>query len=103
MEPPLRPSFTVKDFEGKTVVAVEISEIPANRKPCYYKRAGLQKGAYICVGNTNRQMTDYEIYSYASFRTQPTIDQEIVPYATLEDLDRNCLTQYVNGWSSNCP
>ena len=95
MEPPLRPSFTVKDFEGKTVVAVEISEVPANRKPCYYKTAGLQKGAYIRVGNTNRQMTDYEIYGYASFRTQPTIDQEIVPDATLEDLDRNRLTQYV--------
>ncbi|MFZ4440533.1 MAG: ATP-binding protein [Syntrophales bacterium] len=95
MEPPLRPEFTVKDFEGKTVVVVEISEIPANRKPCYYKTAGLQKGAYIRVGNTNRQMTDYEIYGYASFRTQPTIDQEIVPDATLEDLDRNHLSQYV--------
>ena len=93
MEPPLRPKFTIKDFEGKTVVAVEISEVPANRKPCYYKAAGLQKGAYIRVGNTNRQMTDYEIYGYASFRTQPTIDQEIVPDATLEDLDRNHLTQ----------
>ena len=95
MEPPLRPSFTVKDFEGKTVVAVEISEVPANRKPCYYKIAGLQKGAYIRVGNTNRQMTDYEIYGYASFQTQPTIDQEIVPYATLEDFDQNRLTQYM--------
>jgi len=95
MEPPLRPSFTVKDFEGKTVVAVEISEVPANRKPCYYKIAGLQKGAYIRVGNTNRQMTDYEIYGYASFRTQPNIDQEIVPYATLEDFDQNRLTQYM--------
>jgi len=95
MEPPLRPSFTIKDFEGKTVVAVEISEVPANRKPCYYKPAGLQKGVYIRVGNTNRQMTDYEIYGYASFRTQPTVDEEIVPGATLEDLDRNHLLQYV--------
>ncbi|MHB8092520.1 MAG: RNA-binding domain-containing protein, partial [Syntrophales bacterium] len=95
MEPPLRPKFTIKDFEGKTIVAVEISEIPADRKPCYYKTAGLQKGAYIRVGNTNRQMTDYEIYGYASFRTQPIIDQEIVRDATLEDLDRNRLTQYV--------
>ncbi len=95
MEPPLRPKFTIKDFEGKTVVAVEIFEIPADRKPCYYKTAGLQKGAYIRVGNTNRQMTDYEIYGYASFRTQPIIDQEIIPDATLEDLDRNRLMQYV--------
>ncbi|OGN88194.1 MAG: hypothetical protein A2Z74_05965 [Chloroflexi bacterium RBG_13_46_9] len=32
MEPPLRPKFTVKDSERKTVVAVEISEIPATRE-----------------------------------------------------------------------
>jgi len=95
LEPPLRPSFTVRDFEGKTVIAVEISEVPANRKPCYYKPAGLQKGAYIRVGNTNRQMSDYEIYGYASFRTQPTLDEEIIPDATMEDLDRNRLLQYL--------
>ena len=40
MEPPLRPEFTVEEFDGKTVVAVEVPEILMEQKPCYYKTAG---------------------------------------------------------------
>src|SRR3972149_1400430 len=61
MEPALRPVFTVEDIDGKTVVAVEIADIPTAQRPCYYKPAGLQKGAYIRVGNPNRQITCYYI------------------------------------------
>lgn len=88
MEPVLRPEFTMEEIEGRVVVAVEVSELAAERKPCYYKPAGLQKGSYIRVGNTNRRMTDYEIFGYISARTQPSFDEEPVAGATLEDLDR---------------
>lgn len=88
MEPVLRPEFTVDVIDGKTVVAVEIAEAPTTQKPCFYKTAGLQKGAYIRVGNTNRQMTDYEVFGYVSARTQPTFDEELVKDATLDDLDQ---------------
>ncbi|MCK4487722.1 MAG: hypothetical protein KAU38_13315 [Desulfobacterales bacterium] len=30
---------------------VEVEEIPAAQKPCFYKQAGLPKGAYLQVGN----------------------------------------------------
>ena len=59
MEPALRPEFTVDEIDGDTVVAAEIDEVPASQKPCFYKNAGLPKGAYLRVGNTNRQMTEY--------------------------------------------
>jgi ATP-dependent DNA helicase RecG len=62
LEPPLRPKFAVDEIDGETVVAVEIDELPASHKPCFYKPAGLPKGAYLRVGNTNRQMTDYEVF-----------------------------------------
>jgi ATP-dependent DNA helicase RecG len=54
MEPALRPQFVVDEIEDETVVAVEIEETSAERKPCFYKQAGLPKGAYLRVGNTNR-------------------------------------------------
>jgi ATP-dependent DNA helicase RecG len=73
-----------------------VPEVPAEQKPCYYKPAGLQRGAYIRVGNTNRQMTDYEIFGYVSARTQPTFDEELVREATLEDLDRDKLDEYIS-------
>ena len=95
MEPALRPEFTVEDIEGKTVVAVEVSEVAAECRPCIYKPSGLQKGSYIRVGNTNRRMTDYEIFGYVSARLQPTFDEEPVRDATLEDLDRAKLEEYL--------
>lgn len=96
MEPPLRPEFIVDEIDDHTVVAVTIEEIPVDRKPCFYKNAGLQKGAYIRVGNTNRQMTDYEIFGYMSSRGQPTNDEDIIHEALLEDLDDSLLNQYLD-------
>lgn len=95
MEPPVRPTFALAELEGKTVLAVEIFPLSSAQKPCYYKPAGLHKGSYIRVGNTNRQMTDYEIFGYASARTQPTFDEEHVANASIDDLNRNSLEKYV--------
>lgn len=96
MEPALRPEFAVGDIGGKTVVAVEIAEIPTVQRPCYYRPAGLQKGAYIRVGNTNRQMTDYEVFGYASARAQPTFDEEPVAEPTTDDVDQDRLAAYLD-------
>lgn len=95
MEPALRPEFTVAKVNDKTIVTVEVSALPAEQKPCFYKPAGLQKGSYIRVGNTNRQMSDYEIFSYISSRTQPTFDEELMQPATLDDLSREKLDEYL--------
>jgi ATP-dependent DNA helicase RecG len=40
-------------------------------------------------------MSDYEIYSFISSRTQPTFDEEPVLRATLQDLDRAKLEKYL--------
>ena len=95
MEPSLRPEFTVEEIDGKTVVAVEIDEIPVEQKPCYYKPAGLQKGSYIRVGNTDRQMTDYEIFGYVSYHTQANYDDGVISGSTIEDLDHTTLESYL--------
>jgi ATP-dependent DNA helicase RecG len=95
MEPALRPQFLVDEIDGETVVAVEIDELLAAQKPCFYKPAGLPKGAYLRVGNTNRQMTEYEVFGYLSSRGQPIHDEEIVPGATLDDLDHRLLDEYL--------
>lgn len=95
MEPQIRPEFTVELFEGKTVVALEVPSVPADKRPCHYKNAGLQKGSYIRIGNTNRVMTDYEIFGYVSAQSQPTFDEEPITAATLEDLDRDKLNLFL--------
>jgi ATP-dependent DNA helicase RecG len=95
MEPRIHPEFTVEVINGKTVVALEVAPVPAERRPCHYKPAGLQKGSYIRIGNTNRVMTDYEIFGYVSAQSQPTFDEEPIREATLEDLDRDRLNSFL--------
>lgn len=95
MEPPLRPKFTVDEIDGKAVVAVEIDEVSSSKKPCFYKSAGLPKGACVRVGNTNRQMTEYEVFGYLSSQGQPVLDEEIVIAASREDLDPGLLNEYL--------
>jgi ATP-dependent DNA helicase RecG len=103
MEPALQPDFTVELIDGKAIVAVEVNGVPADQRPCYYKPQGLQRGAYIRVGNTNRQMTDYEIFGYVSARTQPTFEEEAVANASLDDLDRKRIEDYIAALKSTRP
>jgi ATP-dependent DNA helicase RecG len=95
MVPPLRPEFTVDTVQGAVIVAIEVAGLPPEQRPCYYGPQGLQSGSYIRVGNTNRRMTDYEVFGYVSSRTQPTFDEEPVGNATVEDLDTEALAAYV--------
>lgn len=95
MEPPLRPTCTIEEISGKTVVAVEIPEVSVDQKPCFYRPAGLQGGSYLRVGGTDRKMTNYEIFSYTSARTQQQDDQQPVLEATIDDLDRTRLDGYL--------
>ena len=95
MEPILRPHFLVDEVDGETVMVAEIDEVPIVQKPCLYKPAGLPRGAYLRVGNTNRQMTEYEVFGYLSSRGQPTFDEEVIPDATIEGLDSILLNEYL--------
>jgi len=95
MEPALRPDFIVDTFEGKTIVAAELDGVPAFRKPCYYKPAGINGGSYIRVGNSNRRMSEYEIFSCMSNRLQPTFDRKPVLDATIENLDIDALNDWI--------
>ena len=95
MEPALRLGFTVGEADRKPIVAIEVPEVAPERRPCHYKPAGLQKGSYIRVGNTNRQMSDYEVFGYVSAHKQPDFDAEPVAEATLDDLDRKGIDAYL--------
>jgi ATP-dependent DNA helicase RecG len=103
MELVLRPMFTMEEFEGNTVVAIEVGEVPTAQKPCYDKQAGLPKGAYIRVANTNRQMSEYEVFGYLSSPGQHTFDEEPIPHGTLEDLDDRLVEPYLAGLRRSRP
>ncbi|MEA3310026.1 MAG: ATP-binding protein, partial [Chloroflexota bacterium] len=95
MIPPLRLTPVVVQVEGKSLIAFEVPECNYRQKPCHYEPAGLNSGSYIRVGNSNRRMTDYEIFTYVSSRGQPTYDREPVRSTTLADLDQERVADYL--------
>ena len=68
MEPMIRPLFTVASYEGKTVVSAEIPGVDIAERPVFYRGVGRIKGSYIRVGESDEQMSEYEIYSYEAFK-----------------------------------
>ena len=59
---------TVAIVDEKTVVSAEIQEMDNFQKPCFYKGAGRLRGSYVRVGDGDRLMTEYEVYSYEAFK-----------------------------------
>lgn len=95
MQPVVRPVFTVAEINGKQIVSAEISECEIYDKPCFYKGTGRLRGSYIRVGESDQQMTEYEIYSYEAFRRKIQDELRIVERASTDDFDSTALEEYL--------
>lgn len=103
MVPKVRPNFTILKIEDKIVVSAEIPEILIEEKPCYYSGAGMNKGSYIRVGDSDEHMTSYEIYNLTSYKKRIDEDIRIVDKANIDDLDMEKIQQYLDIVKKNRP
>lgn len=103
MEPKLRPEFLPIIYNNKKLLAVKINEISQNKKPCYYKNAGMNKGSYIRIGDSDEQMTEYEIYSLQSYKDGIQEDLRPIKRATINDLDKEKLELYLKKIKNSKP
>ena len=92
MEPALRPYIQIHAFEGVRVLVAEVPEIPREQKPCYYKGAGITKGAYTRVHDGDQRLSSYEVHMMLSSRGQPVEDREPVAGVGLEALDSHLVS-----------
>lgn len=95
MQSPVREVFTMAELEGKPICSAEIPGLDLADRPCYYKGAGRMKGSYIRVGDADLPMTDYELYSFESFRKHLHDDERPVQRARLALLDQDKLQRYL--------
>lgn len=95
MEPAVRGVFTFAEYEDKNICALEVPSAELVERPCYYKGAGKVKGSYIRVGDANLPMTDYEIYSYESYKKHVHDDEREVERIDLSYMDREILDKYI--------
>lgn len=96
MSPVIRPSILPLKIDGKDILAVKISEMIQNQKPCYYLPKGLNKGSYTRVGDRDELMTDYEIYALQSYKDHVFEDTRPTRKASVDDLNQDELRRYIN-------
>lgn len=103
MEPPVRPLFSVCKLDDKFIVSAEIPALDLADRPCYYQGKGKTRGSYKRVGEADEPMTEYEIYSYESFRKKYQDDIRVVPHADFESLEEGLLEAYLVALKRNKP
>ncbi|MDR2546293.1 MAG: putative DNA binding domain-containing protein [Lachnospiraceae bacterium] len=96
MEPSVRPLFTLVEIEGKVVVSIEIPSVDVIERPVYYKGVGRIKGSYIRIGESNEVMSEYEIYSYDSFRKRIQDDLRKVNNAKRSQFNSEGISKYLD-------
>lgn len=96
MTPRVRPSIEILPFEGANVLVAHVPAMPVKDQPCYITTKGRYQGSYIRTGDGDRKLTQYEVDRLIEERSQPTFDDDTVPEATLDDLDKNLLTPFIS-------
>ena len=103
MTPIVRPVFTVCDEDTLVFVSAEIPPVDITDRPCFKTAKGRLQGSYIRVGDADKPMTEYEVYSYEAFRKKYKDDIRPVDGATLKALDSAKVTAYLNRKKSERP
>ena len=96
MEPAIRADMLPFEYYGKELLAVKIEEIPQNKKTCFYKPKGMKNGSYTRIGDRDELITDYETYALQSYDDHIFEDTRPTNRATIDDLDRQALENYIN-------
>lgn len=96
MTPTVRPVFTVCEEGGMVFVSAEIPPIDITHRPCFKTAKGRLHGSYIRVGDADKPMTEYEVYSYEAFRQKYRDDIRPVERASIKSLDKLKVNDYLN-------
>lgn len=103
MTPVVRPVFTVCTEGNMTFVSAEIPPVDITERPCFKTAKGRLQGSYIRVGDADKPMTEYEVYSYEAFRRKYRDDIREVEGASLGALDQIKLQDYLLRKKKNRP
>lgn len=87
MEPPVRSSVEIEEYEDGLVVRLDVPELDPVLKPCFIRARGAYEGSYIRGGDGDRRLTHFEVTQLLANRRQPDDDRRAVDQATLDDLD----------------
>ena len=82
----LRLGYHNINLQNKNILAVYVPECGNHTKPYHIKNLGMDRGAYVRDGNTDRQMNEEEVRSYVRNAQVDDFDGSCAIDATKEDL-----------------
>lgn len=85
--PSIRPDIDIASIEGRPVVAALVAELGHERRPCYVRARGMERGTYVRTHDGDRRLNSYEVHVMVSGRGQPADDSAVVEGAGPDDLD----------------
>lgn len=95
MTPVVRPVLSVYAEGAMLFVAADIPPLDLAERPCFKTAKGRLKGSFVRVGDADKPMTEYEVYSYEAYRKRSRDDLRPVDGVSDTALDQVQLEQYL--------
>ena len=91
-------TYSLKIFkhENKDMLALLISESLQEQKPCYNVDLGMPRGAFIRIGNLNRQITEDELRSFLRYSPEYKYDRIPISEANFNSLSVEKIKRYLD-------
>ena len=90
---PIYPTIKVEKIDGKAVLKVVVDEQPFGRKPVYFKKDGLPKGAYRRIGSADLVSTEEDLWRFYE-DPDSKYDETPVKHSSLADVDERAVQRY---------
>lgn len=95
MTPVVRPVFTICNEGTLVFLSAEIPPVDITDRPCFKTAKGRLQGSYIRVGEADKPMTEYEVYSFEAFRKKYRDDIRPAAGVSFSALDQEKLESYL--------
>ncbi len=92
LEPAIRAEIDICSVDEHPVVVAAIEPLPVERKPCYVRSRGIERGSFLRTHDGDRALSTYEVHIFLSSHGQPLDDTTPVPGTSLADLDSDLLS-----------
>ena len=95
MTPIVRPVISIYVEKGKQFVVAEIPPLDVSERPCFKTARGRVKGSFIRVGESDKPMTEYEVYTYEAYRRRTHDELRPLPDVTDVLIDETLVEAYL--------
>lgn len=95
LENPPRYTLERHEFEGKSLLVIDIAENEIGSKPCFIRKVGMVSGSYKRVDDKDLRLSPTELYEMQNILKPSIDDREVVPGATPDDLNDDVVDQII--------